>query len=109
MGARGPKPGFKRARAAELAAREDAERAHAALMAVLSPPEQPRVNQMPPSQLAGSTYADSVNPAKLEGDELQKLARTHGIAISQMRGQTDERVRTMIRYAVARKYESEGA
>jgi phage/plasmid primase-like uncharacterized protein len=83
MGARGPKPGFKKAR----------EAAAAQAVEVSAPSFMP------------TTHADRENPDKISGDDLKALAHRRGIAKSLLSSMTDEKIRTELRYITHRQYD----
>lgn len=80
MGLRGPKPGFKQARAA--AAKKGAA-----------------------TPLSSMSAADRENPEKLTGELLRAHAHRRGLAKSALEGMTDERIRTELRYITHRQYD----
>lgn len=82
MGARGPKPGFKRQAVESAPAQEDGP--------VLS-------------------SADRENPNKLSGATLRELAHKRGIARSLVADMSDEKIREQLRYIVHAQYEEETA
>lgn len=50
--------------------------------------------------------ADLANPAKLQGDQLKKLANTMGMAKSELARLSDDKIRTQLKYLTHRKYET---
>lgn len=108
MGKRGPKPGFKLARAA-------AEAAAAPSSPEESPkkraPAKPRAQQ--PQQQAQAepvlSSGDRENPSKLTGQALRELAHRRGLAKSILADMSDEKIRTELRYITHRQYGEEDA
>lgn len=93
MGARGPKPGFKKAREAAAAASK------AAAVASAPSPEAADATEQP------MTTADRENPSKLTGDALKALAHRRGLAKSLLATMSDEKIRTELRYITHRQYD----
>ena len=77
MGSRGPKPGFKQARAEADASAE----------------------------LASLSAADRENPDKLTGQPLRELAHRRGLARSSLDAMSDEKIREQLRYITHRQYD----
>lgn len=77
MGARGPKPGFKQARAEAQAS----------------------------AALSSMSAADRENPDKLTGEALRKLAHSRGLAKSMLETMPDEKIREQLRYITHRQYD----
>lgn len=80
MGARGPKPGFKRARALAAQASQPAA--------------------------APLSAADRENPAKLSGPDLHDHAHRRGLSRSELAGMSDEKIREQLKYITYRQYEA---
>lgn len=100
MGSRGPKPGFKQARAEQAASATPAP--DAATVAQPSPVEPVAASAIPTPVLSAS---DRENPDKLSGQALRDLAHRRGIAKSILPTLSDEKIRTELRYATYRQYE----
>ena len=129
MGKRGPKPGFKKARAAAEAARKGAATplssigaaqenappvAIAPVAAIVPPPappapavDTPKRRKTPAEILATMPACDRENPEKLKGEVLRALAFRRGIARSQLEGMSDDKIRTQLRYITHRQYDEE--
>lgn len=116
MGARGPKPGFKKARAAQAAAPsvqpEDTTvptPAPAAKPAPATEAPKAQVQQPAAEQPKPLTAADRENPDKLSGDDLRALAHRRGLAKSVLATMPDEKIRMELRYITNRQYGDEMA
>lgn len=94
MGARGPKPGWKKpaAKSSGSAVRPVSVSARKA-----------------PDTTEPLSAADRENPEKLSGEPLRKLAHNRGIARSELENLTDEKIREQLRYRVHRQYEESEA
>jgi len=90
MGARGPKPGFKRARAEEGAEVQEAS-----------------APSLPEQDLSALSAQDRENPDKLSGQALKALAHRRGLAKSTLDTMSDEKIRTQLRYITHRQYDNE--
>lgn len=101
MGARGPQPGFKRARAEAAAAARLA--LQKAARAALTPKPQLLLTGPPltPAQLR--------NPVMLSGTALKELAYRMGMAKSLTATMSDEKIRLSLRYITADLAEREPA
>lgn len=106
MGTRGPKPGFKQARLAAMAAVPSAEPSPATLVALTVPPV---VQAAPVEQAPVLSANDRENPDKLTGDALRQHAHRRGIARSASAAMSDDKLRMELRYITYRQYESEAA
>ena len=115
MGARGPKPGFKKARAAQAAApsvqseattvptpAKEPAKAAPAPKSAKAQVQQPAVEQPKPL-----TAGDRENPDKLSGDDLRALAHRRGLAKSVLATMPDEKIRMELRYITNRQYADE--
>lgn len=91
MGARGPKPGFKQARA-EAAAAVVASTAALAVLPVFRP-------------YAELSTAQRENPGLLEGNDLKALAHRWGMAKSDLATLSDVRIREQLRYITQTRME----
>ena len=91
MGARGPKPGYKKARQA-------AEEGAATPLSFIAPAV--------PAELSS---ADRENPEKLGGDALRRLAHRRGLALSALAAMDDVKIRRELNYITRRQYEEETA
>lgn len=94
MGARGPKPGFKRA--AVAAARKAA--------AFVSPGVVTSQDEA-----AALPAAHRENPAKLGGEALRHLGSRRGLAHSDMAAMSDEKLREQLKYITYRQYSEQEA
>lgn len=94
MGARGPKPGFRKAAPANAAGAP-------------SKPTQAPTKKAEAEQpvVVALSAADRENPAKLSGDALKKLAHRRGMPMSSMQSMSDEKIRTELSYIIRRQYE----
>ncbi len=97
MGSRGPKPGFKRARAEAKAA------------AAVALANAAREVFRPTGQLLLTgprlTVAQQSNPALLGGEQLKALAHRLGMARSSMAAMSDTKIREQLRFLTQRRYE----
>lgn len=112
MGARGPKPGFKKARAAQAAAPSVQPEATSPEQAKAKPAPAPavrkeQVQQPAPEQAKPLSAADRENPDKLSGDDLRALAHRRGLAKSVLATMPDEKIRMELRYITNRQYSDE--
>lgn len=115
MGARGPKPGWKKGAAAQQGAAPKARQPKAAPVAVVNAPSghsRPDASELapPPAPARAEapirmTAADMANPAKLSGEPLRKLAHGLGMSKSEMAGMDDARIRVQLKYLTHRRYE----
>lgn len=98
MGARGPKPGFRRRQLEVAQQKAEVASAFSAVPPAAAPPVL---------LLAGPalTQAQRNNPAKLGGEALRALAHRRGMARSTMAGMSDEKVREQLRYLESRRQE----
>lgn len=100
MGTRGPKPGFKQARAEQAALAVSPPDAATAVQP--SPVDPVAASAIPTPVLSAS---DRENPDKLSGQALRDLAHRRGIAKSILPTLSDEKIRTELRYTTYRQYE----
>lgn len=110
MGKRGPKPGFKLARAAAEAAAapsspEPTKKPRRAPAKPQAEPTESLSAQEDPVLSAG----DRENPNKLTGLALRELAHRRGLAKSLLADMSDEKIRTELRYITHRQYGEEDA
>lgn len=103
MGTRGPKPGYKQARAEQAALSELPQDAATGLP---SPVEPVAASDISPPVLSAS---DRENPNKLSGQALRDLAHRRGLAKSLLPSMSDEKIRTELRYLTYRQYDDEVA
>lgn len=99
----GPKPGWKKAAAAQPAAAVTPPQPAAPVVAPIDPPPAPVVQLVPPVVLSA---ADRENPDKLTGEALRTLAHRRGLARSAIDGMADDKIRTELRYLTHRQYEA---
>ncbi len=127
MGARGPKPGYKKTRAAQeagaaakaapvaptpgkkrgaAAALPDAgDAATAATQAATLPPIDGDPPPAPAAPVvAPLSAADRENPDKLTGEALRTLAHRRGLARSAVQTMDDDKIRRELRYLTYRQY-----
>lgn len=115
MGARGPKPGFKKARAekgAPSSSTPAAKKTAAPRKTAAAKPSEPVAPAAPAAVVIAQAQeeavvlnaADRENPDKLSGDALRQLAHKRGIARSTLPTMTDEKIRTELRYLAHRQY-----
>jgi hypothetical protein len=117
MGARGPKPGFKKARAAQAAAPSSSPEASNTekpkARATAKPANVPEQQKAPEPQVQAAeqpkalSAADRENPDKLSGDDLRALAHRRGLAKSVLATMPDEKIRMELRYITNRQYNDE--
>lgn len=100
MGTRGPKPGFKQARAEQAALAELAPDAATGQPSPVEPVAAPSISE---PVLSAS---DRENPNKLSGQALRVLAHRRGLARSMLPGMSDEKIRTELRYLTYRQYDN---
>lgn len=93
MGSRGPKPGFKQARAEQAALVPD------------QAPEAAVEQSAAASPLPVLSASDRENPNKLTGQALRELAYRRGLAKSILPSMSDEKIRTELRYITYRQYD----
>lgn len=119
MGARGPKPGWKKGAAAPQGAAPKVRQPKTSAAVVVDAPAghaQPAASELaPPPVLPPAparaeaptrmTAADMANPAKLSGEPLRKLAHGLGMSKSEMAGMDDARIRVQLKYLTHRRYE----
>lgn len=98
----GPKPGWKKAAAAQPAAAVTTPQPAAPVVAPIAPPA-PVVQLVPPVAMSA---ADRENPDKLTGEALRTLAHRRGLARSAIDGMADDKIRTELRYLTHRQYEA---
>lgn len=110
MGARGPKPGFKKARAAQAAApsvQPEVTTPEQAKPAPAPAVRKAKVHQPAAEQAKPLSAADRENPDKLSGDDLRALAHRRGLAKSVLATMPDEKIRMELRYITNRQYSDE--
>jgi hypothetical protein len=104
MGARSPRPEFKR-RAAEQQAQDGAFVSSVSA----APSFEVLQDDDPASPAAVLSAQDRENPQKLTGEALRQLAHRRGLARSQLVTMSDEKIREQLRYITYNQYEQADA